>query len=93
MDYLSEPQKRIKSALLSGIRMTTAQGNRIGQTVDSRKIMSRLKKQGLPIRSYWNIRKDDSGRTVARYKTYYYESPLPAKGSRMGTFDHPKLDL
>lgn len=30
MDYLAEPQRRIKAALLSGIRMTTAQGNRIG---------------------------------------------------------------
>lgn len=93
MNYLAEPQRRIKAALLSGIRMTTAQGNRIGQTVDSRKIISRLRKQGMPICSYWNIRKDDSGRTVAKYKTYYYGSPLPAKGSRMGTFDHLKLDL
>ena len=72
MNYLAEPQRRIKAALLSGIRMTTAQGNRIGQTVDSRKIISRLRKQGMPICSYWNIRKDDSGRTVAKYKTYYY---------------------
>ena len=47
----------------------------------------------MPIEYYWNIRKDDSGRTVAKYKTYYYGSPLPAKGSKMGTFDHPKLDL
>lgn len=36
----------------------------------------------MPICSYWNIRKDDSGRTVAKYKTYYYGSPLPAKGSK-----------
>lgn len=49
MNYLAEPQRRIKAALLSGIRMTTAQGNRIGQTVDSRKIISRLRKQGMPI--------------------------------------------
>lgn len=87
------PQERIKAAFLAGIRMTTAQANRLGQTNDSRKVISRLIKQGMPIESYWNIRKDDSGRTVAKYKTYYYGSPLPAKGSRMGTFDHPKLDL
>ncbi len=87
------PQERIKAAFLAGIRMTTAQANRLGQTSDSRKVISRLIKQGMPIESYWNIRKDDSGRTVAKYKTYYYGSPLPAKGSRMGTFDHPKLDL
>lgn len=87
------PQERIKAAFLAGIRMTTAQANRLGQTNDSRKVISRLIKQGMPIEYYWNIRKDDSGRTVAKYKTYYYGSPLPAKGSKMGTFDHPKLDL
>lgn len=87
------PQERIKAAFLAGIRMTTAQANRLGQTNDSCKVISRLIKQGMPIESYWNIRKDDSGRTVAKYKTYYYGSPLPAKGSKMGTFDHPKLDL
>ena len=87
------PQERIKAAFLAGIRMTTAQANRLGQTSDSRKVISRLIKQGMHIEYYWNIRKDDSGRTVAKYKTYYYGSPLPAKGSRMGTFDHPKLDL
>lgn len=87
------PQERIKAAFLAGIRMTTAQANRLGQTSDSRKVISRLIKQGMPIESYWNIRKDDSGRAVAKYKTYYYGSPLPAKGSKMGTFDHPKLDL
>ena len=87
------PQERIKAAFLAGIRMTTAQANRLGQTSDSRKVISRLIKQGMPIEYYWNIRKDDSGRTVAKYKTYCYGSPLPAKGSKMGTFDHPKLDL
>ena len=87
------PQERIKAAFLAGIRMTTAQANRLGQTSDSRKVISRLIKQGMPIEYYWNIRKDDSGRTVAKYKTYYYGSPLPAKGWKMGTFDHPKLDL
>ena len=87
------PQERIKAAFLAGIRMTTAQANRLGQTSDSRKVISRLIKQGMPIEYYWNIRKYDSGRTVAKYKTYYYGSPLPAKGSKMGTFDHPKLDL
>ena len=60
------PQERIKAAFLAGIRMTTAQANRLGQTSDSRKVISRLIKQGMPIESYWNIRKDDSGRTVAK---------------------------
>ena len=46
--------------------MTTAQANRLGQTSDSRKVISRLIKQGMPIEYYWNIRKDDSGRTVLR---------------------------
>lgn len=93
MDFLSEPQRRIKSAFLSGITMTTAQGNRIGQTVDFRKIVTRLKREGIDIKSYWNIRKDQNGQTVARYKTYYYGNPLPAKGSRMENFGHPKLEI
>lgn len=78
---------RIRAALESGIRMTTAQGNRIGQTVDFRKIISRLKAEGFDVKSYWNER---DGR---RWKTYYYQNPLPEKGSRMENFGQPKLDL
>lgn len=77
----------IKSAFTAGIRMTTAQGNRIGKTVDFRKIVSLLKQDGFEIKSYWNSR---NGR---RWKTYYYSAPLPEKGTRMQDFGNPKLDF
>lgn len=84
---LHEAQARIRRALESGIRMTTAQGNRIGQTVDFRKIISRLRSEGFDVRSYWNER---DGR---RWKTYYYQHPLPEKGTKMQDFGHPRLDI
>lgn len=84
---LEAAQARIRAALKSGIRMTTAQGNRIGQTVDFRKIVSRLKAAGFEVKSYWN---EWDGR---RWKTYYHTAPLPEKGTRMEDFGQPKLDL
>ena len=92
MDYLSEPQKKIKAALLSGIRLTTAQGNRMAQTVDFRKIISRLKKDGMAIKWFWNARKDQDGKIVARYNPYYCESPLPAKGTKIDGFGEPSFN-
>lgn len=91
MDYLAEPQKKIKAALMSGIRLTTAQGNRMAQTVDFRKIISRLKKEGMAIKWFWNVRKDPDGKIVARYKTYYHDSPLPAKGAKIESFGEPSF--
>lgn len=91
MDYLAEPQKKIKAALLSGIRLTTAQGNRMAQTVDFRKIISRLRKEGMAIKWFWNVRKDPDGKIVARYKTYYHDSPLPAKGRKIESFGEPSF--
>lgn len=87
MDNISRAKARIRAALESGMRMTTAQGNRIGQTVDFRKIISRLKSEGFAVKSYWNER---DGR---RWKTYYYQHPLPEKGTKMQDFGHPKLDF
>lgn len=84
---LQAAQARIRKALESGIRMTTAQGNRIGRTVDFRKIISRLRSEGFAVKSYWNER---DGR---RWKTYYHQHPLPEKGTKMQDFDHPKLDF
>ena len=46
-DSLNTAKARIRAAFESGIRMTTAQGNRIGKTVDFRKIVSLLKKRGI----------------------------------------------
>lgn len=87
MDNINRAKARIRAALESGMRMTTAQGNKIGQTVDFRKIISRLKSEGFAVKSYWNER---DGR---RWKTYYYQHPLPEKGTRMQDFGHPKLDF
>lgn len=78
---------RIRTALKSGMRLTTAQGNKIGSTVDFRKIISLLKREGFEVESFWN---EKNGR---RWKTYYYENPLPEKGSRMAEFGQPKLQL
>src|SRR5574344_1205596 len=58
----------IQTALESGMRLTTAQGNRIGCTVDFRKIISRLKREGFEVKSFWNTK---DGR---RWKTYYHTS-------------------
>lgn len=92
MNTIDAPKQRIKAALLAGIRLTTAQGNRLASTVDFRKIISRLRDEGLEIKDFWNIRKDREGRTVARYKTYYIDSPLPAKGTRIAGFGEPEIE-
>lgn len=92
MNTIDAPKQRIKAALLAGIRLTTAQGNRLASTVDFRKIISRLREEGLEIKDFWNIRKDREGRTVARYKTYYIDSPLPAKGTRIAVFGEPEIE-
>lgn len=92
MNTIDAPKQRIKAALLAGIRLTTAQGNRLASTVDFRKIISRLREEGLEIKDFWNIRKDREGRTVARYKTYYINSPLPAKGTRIAGFGEPEIE-
>lgn len=92
MNTIDAPKQRIKAALLAGIRLTTAQGNRLASTVDFRKIISRLREEGLEIKDFWNIRKDREGRTVARYKTYYIDSPLPAKGTRIAGFGEPEIN-
>ena len=80
-DSLNTAKARIRAAFESGIRMTTAQGNRIGKTVDFRKIVS------LDIQSYWN---EKDGR---RWKTYYHQYPLPQKGTRMNELGQSKLQL
>ena len=92
MNTIDAPKQRIKAALLGGIRLTTAQGNRLASTVDFRKIISRLREEGLEIKDFWNVRKDCEGRTVARYKTYYIDSPLPAKGTRIAGFGEPEIE-
>ena len=73
MDYLAEPQKKIKAALLQGRIMTTAEMNKVGGTVDARKIISRLRNdKGLPIGDEWIVRLDENGKFIGRYKRYFY---------------------
>lgn len=86
-ESLNTAKARIRAAIESGIRMTTAQGNRIGKTVDFRKIVSLLKSEGFEIQSYWN---EKDGR---RWKTYYHQHPLPQKGTRMNELGQTKLQL
>lgn len=73
MDYLSESQKKIEAALLHGRIMTTAEMNKVGGTVDARKIISRLRNdKGLPIGDEWIVRLDENGKFIGRYKRYFY---------------------
>lgn len=68
-EQLKMPKATIKNALLAGARLTTAQANFLGTTVDSRKCISRLRSEGFPISDEWTV---TEGR---RYKVYYY-NPL-----------------
>ena len=77
MDYLAEPQKKIKAALLQGRIMTTAEMNKVGGTVDARKIISRLRHDGLPIGDEWVILFDENGKIIGRYKGYFYTKDGP----------------
>jgi hypothetical protein len=73
MDGLAESQKKIEAALLHGRIMTTAEMNKVGGTVDARKIISRLRNdKGLPIGDEWIVRLDENGKFIGRYKRYFY---------------------
>jgi hypothetical protein len=75
-EQLVAPQRIIKMLLESGARITVAQGNRIAQTTETRKIISRLREHGVEVKDFWMVR---DGR---RFKYYYIDRPLAAKGSR-----------
>ena len=82
MDYLAEPQKKIKAALLQGRIMTTAEMNKVGGTVDARKIISRLRHDGRPIGDEWVILFDENGKIIGRYKRYFYTKDGQKPGFR-----------
>lgn len=65
---LQLPMRRILQAFERGEKLTTAQGNRLGRTVDFRKIVSRLREAGYPIKDYWM---EMEGR---RFKVYFKEN-------------------
>ena len=63
---LLKPKSIIKAALLGGKIITTSLGNRIARTVDFRKIISRLRAEGMNIQDEWLT---NNGR---RFKKYWY---------------------
>lgn len=66
---LVKAKARIKQAFLGGAVMTSKAGNYIGHTVDFRKCVSRLRREGLNIRDRWEANPDD-GR---KFKVYYLD--------------------
>jgi len=74
-EQLRRPQQVIRKLLENGSRITVVQGNRIAETTETRRIISRLRADGLLVKDYWEVK---NGR---RFKHYYLERPLPTKGS------------
>lgn len=64
---LSRAKRLIREAFLDGIEMSSNLGNRIGHTVDFRKCVSRLRREGMDIRDRWEANPND-GR---KFKVYY----------------------
>ena len=79
------PQAIILSAFESGMVLTVKQAWRIAGTTELRRIVSRLKRAGYPIRWYKKPGED--------FKHYYMERPIPAKGTSMKDFGVPKLNI
>lgn len=67
-EQLDTAKARIRTAFIQGQRLTTFTGNRIGHTVDFRKIVSTLRDEGNNIKDVW-IKAQD-GR---KFKEYYLE--------------------
>lgn len=57
---------RIRNAFERGLKLTSYEANKIGKTVDSRKCISDLRKEGVKIDDDWTTGKD--GR---RFKIYF----------------------
>lgn len=66
---LTRAKAHIKQAFLGGAVMTSKDGNRVGRTVDFRKCVSRLRREGLNIRDRWETNPRD-GR---KFKVYFLE--------------------
>lgn len=65
----TKAKHHIKMAFLGGAVMTSKDGNRVGHTVDFRKCVSRLRREGLDIRDRWETNPRD-GR---KFKVYFLE--------------------
>lgn len=66
---MDDPQNRIKHHLLEGGRITVLSGLRMFQTTETRRIISRLKKQGVLISDTWRKNID----TGKRFKEWRVE--------------------
>lgn len=60
---------KIKAAFINGVVMTSDEGNEIGKTVDARKVISVLRREGMNIKDYWDTNLLDK----RRFKRYYLE--------------------
>lgn len=68
LKQLKQSTGRLRMAFLAGETLTTYSGNRLAGTVDFRKLVSNLRKEGLNIVGTW--RQGADGR---RFKTYKIE--------------------
>lgn len=66
-----KPQREILRYFLLGGRLTVQKALRKFGTTELRKIVSRLKRKGFDISSYWTTELSSDGR-VCRIKTYYW---------------------
>lgn len=69
---LSTAKALIKAAFERGEKLTTYTGNKVGHTVDFRKIVSVLRDEGFAISDSWETASD--GR---RFKVYFHTKAMP----------------
>lgn len=67
MDQNEAPKREIRRLLLSGGKWTSGELNRKARTVDSRKCVSRLRREGMPIADEWDTERGH------RFKRYFYK--------------------
>lgn len=61
----------ILEALQNGQKITSYQANRIGHTVDSRKVISELRRKGYKISDQWT-----EGQDGRRFKVYFIREEI-----------------
>lgn len=79
------PRDIILSAFESGIVLTVKQAWRMAGTTELRRIVSRLKRQGYDIRTFT--------KTGENFNHYYLFGALPAKGTRIESYQNQKLPI
>ena len=68
-EALDGAKRRIQQAFIAGRKLTTYTGNKIGRTVDFRKIVSTLRGEGMNIVDSWERNETDN----RRFKVYRLE--------------------